>query len=129
MNDIFENAKSIIHEIEQERGPFTFAGMIAREDSGGGYDLVVAAPWIGNHRDFFFYISPKLSRWFTKSDWQKFGHVAITEPDGEFVRDFSRLSGPITREKSFYNLRIANIDVRTARIFPTPTANYSYAGN
>jgi hypothetical protein len=129
MNDIFEHAESIIREIEQERGSFTFAGMIAREDSGGGYDLVVAAPWIDEHHDFFRYIQPKLSHWFTKSDWQKFGHVAITEPDGEFVRDFSRLSGPITREKSFYNLRVANIDVRNARIFPTPTANYSYAGN
>ena len=53
MNDIFEHVKSIIREVEVEREPFTFAGMIAREDSGGGYDLVVAAPWIDEHYEFF----------------------------------------------------------------------------
>jgi hypothetical protein len=127
MTRLIEKLREIVKEIETEKGPLTFAAVVERQESPGMFDFVLSAPWINDNYEFYTYLSPKFKRDLTREEWGEFARTTAIDPEGDFLEDFYRVVGHVTKEENIRNLRIANVDVRYAHLFPTHAANLSYA--
>ncbi len=125
--ELTDKFREILSEIEAEKGPFLFAALIERDNTPGRKDLVVSAPWISNDDEFYKYLSPKLHRHLSKEDWFEYSRTEAIDPSDRFIREFTRYTGPVTKELNLLNLRIANVDMKYAHLFPTHAGNFSYA--
>ncbi len=126
MTNLRDKIKDIVREIEAERGPLELAALIELDDNPGQYDFVVSAPWITDEFEYYRYLSPKLHKWLSDEEWYELARSVAVPPNSDFMQDFSRFVGPVTREENIRNLRLANMDVRYAHLFPTKATNLSY---
>lgn len=117
MNDIIENFRTVIEEIAQEKGELEFAGLIEREQAPEKLDIVIAANWISNEREFLDYLVAKLKRFFSDKEFVQLGRIVVLNPRGEFLQEYNRIIGPLLKDQEVSNMRIADAFVRWGHLF------------
>src|SRR5437867_21196 len=119
MNETIKKFGAIIAEVAREKGELQFAGLIEREEAPEKLDIVIAADWITNERQFLDYLVEKLKKAFTVAEFLKFARIVVLNPDGEFLREFNRIIGPLGTDQDVANTRIADAFVRWGHLFAT----------
>jgi hypothetical protein len=119
MNELLKKFKEVLVKVSQERGPLKFAGLIERQEATYKLDIVVAAVWIDNEREFLDFFVEKMSSVLSKSEFTRFARIVIVRPDGEFLQAIDRMYGPITRDRDIANTRIGEINIYWGHLFDT----------
>lgn len=90
-NPIIEKFVEVEKEIASEKGDFVLFAVLEREENPGRWDVVAAAPWIGDDkRPAIDYIISKLDRKLSREERGALSMVALLNPTDEFVEMVNR---------------------------------------
>ena len=99
MNDpIVDKFVEIEREIASEKGDFVLFALLEREERPGRWDVVAAAPWLGeDKRPALDYIIRKIDRNLSREERETLSRVVLLDPSDAFVvtvnRDFRVADG------------------------------------
>ncbi|HEY3876211.1 MAG TPA: hypothetical protein VGM92_12100 [Candidatus Kapabacteria bacterium] len=119
MNEVIEKFREVLTRVARERGSWTFAGLIEREEAPYKLDIVLAGSWISNEREFLDYFIDKMKQIFSDAEFIRFARIVILNPQGEFLQEFNRIIGPLSKDTDVTNIRIADANVRWGHLFAT----------
>jgi hypothetical protein len=86
MIQIAENFASLEREMAQRRGDFVLFALFLREDVPDRWDLVVAAPWIGEHKDdAVAYIVQEIQSRLSPQDLVQLSRIVVVDPSDPAV--------------------------------------------
>jgi hypothetical protein len=129
MQELLNKLREIETEIVREKGEFTLFALLQREDAfGGKWDLVVAAPWIGEGRlETLKYLTSKITPKLNLEELLSLSKIVTVFPNDEPVQRLIRAipvnpdQKPVEIHDWDYNgMPIARGYILTAR--PTPTS-------
>jgi hypothetical protein len=89
MKSLLHKMLRIERELAASKGPFTFFGLLQREDAGGLWDVVASAPWI-SRRDrtaAIPVIIDLIKRDLTPGELMEISHVVPLPPGEEWIRN------------------------------------------
>jgi hypothetical protein len=130
MQELITKYREIEEEATRERGEFTLFALLLREDAYGKWDLVVAAPWIGNwNMNALKYLADKVTARLTPEELRSLSKVVLVSPNDEPVQRLIR-EYPVTpdqrpteiRDWDYRGMPIARGYILTARSTPQATA-------
>jgi hypothetical protein len=128
MQELLKKLQEIEAEVAREKGAFNLFALLQREDGYGKWDLVVAAPWIGEGRlKTLRYLAGKITPRFSPEERLSLAIVVPVSPDDEPVQRLIR-AFPVSpdqkpveiRDWDYNGMPIARGYILTAR--PTPEA-------
>lgn len=132
MQTLLSKYREIEAEVAREKGEFNLFALLQREDSfGGKWDLVVAAPWIGEGRlKTLKYLAGKITPRLTMEERLSLAIVVPVSPDDEPVRRLIQ-AFPVTsdekpieiRDWDYNGMPITRGYILTARPVPQVAAN------
>jgi hypothetical protein len=131
MQELLNKYREIEAEVAREKGEFSLFALLQREDAfGGKWDLVVAAPWIGEGRlKTLNYLADKITSRLTIEELLSLSMVvpvSVTdEPVQRLIREY-----PVTpdqkpieiRDWDYRGMPIARGYILTARLTPAAAA-------
>jgi hypothetical protein len=127
MQEFLEKFKQIEAESAREKGAFNLFALLQREDAfAGQWDLVVAAPWIGEGRwEIIEYLVSKIQLRLDAEELRKLATIVPVPVDDEpvqrLIRAFPTSGEAIEiRDWDYRGMPIARGYILTAR--PTPEA-------
>ena len=91
MMTLAEKYRRAEEELARAHGEFSLFMLVERPDIPGLWDVVVAAPWLGEELKDYQVIVDGLLPHLDQSDWRAFARIALVQPDGEFARTINRL--------------------------------------
>jgi hypothetical protein len=123
MQKLLARFRQIEADVVQERGEFSLFALFLPEDAHGKWDLIVAAPWIGDwNMPSLEYVSGKVTARLNPEELLSLSKVVIIPFDVEEVRDLIK-TYPVTpeekpieiRDRDFSSVPIARGFILTAR--------------
>jgi hypothetical protein len=104
MNEIIEKIKSIIKNLEEERGPFLICALFLREDSWEKWDFIVAATWLNpKEMDSWKIVSNKLQECLSTSEIVQLSRIVLLDqkdPVVSFLLDLEPVRNGTYKELS-----------------------------
>jgi hypothetical protein len=135
MQKLLAKYREIEAEVTRERGECSLFALFLREDAHGKWDLVVAAPWIGNwNMKALKYLSSKVTSRLDLQELLSLSKVVLVSPNDEpvqrLIREFPVNSDqePVEiRDWDYDGMPIARGYILAARptreAIPTPNAS------
>ena len=91
MMSLAEKYRRAEKELSEAHGDFSLFMLVERPDIPGKWDVVVAAPWLGEELKDYQLIVDGLLPHLSQDDWLAFARIAPIPPDSEFARTINRL--------------------------------------
>lgn len=86
MKAILNKLKKALHELEKKHGPIFVFILFLREQSAGGWDLVVAAPWLStNDMNSYKIVASKVQKLLNTKEIVQMSRVVIIDVDDPVV--------------------------------------------
>lgn len=114
--DSFENnMKEVARKEAAERGPFTLFALVQRADLDK-WDLVVAAPWIGEERRYIFdALASRVKAEVGMPGMTALARIVLLNPSDRFVNEL--LEAALDEESArLRNIEVNGLDIRRAVI-------------
>jgi hypothetical protein len=100
MQELLAKLRDLEAEVRRERGEFSLFALLQRDDAYGKWDLVVAAPWIGNwNMKDLQYLTDKVTARLTERELLSLSMVTIVSPNDEPVQRLIR-EHPVSPDES-----------------------------
>ena len=105
MQELLAKYREIEAEATRERGEFSLFALFLREDAYGNWDLVVAAPWIGDwNMKALEYIAGKITSRLDTQELLSLSKVVLVSPNDEPVRRLIQ-EFPVTSDEKPVEIR------------------------
>lgn len=124
MNDFKAPLQQVEANLTEQNGPFTFFALLLRDESPDRWDLVVAAPWMGDRlMTTIRTVSQEVSAVFPLELAVRLSRIAPVDPNDPGLREFAR-SYPVEhgwreiRNETFLGQRIVEGYIVTAQPLP-----------
>ncbi len=91
MNEIIKKIIDVEKKISSEKGPFSLFALFLPEDAAGGWDVLAAAPWIGNDEwKAMQLLTRRIQQTITIDELLKFSKVVIIKEDNPGLDEIHR---------------------------------------
>ena len=128
MNDIVRKFASLEVKIAEERGDFALFALVLREDIPDRWDLVVAAPWIGQAKaEAVDYLVDEIKTRLGSEELVQLSRIVVADPDDAPVQSLNRAL-PVEhaenveiKDSTFFGLPIKHAFVVTSKSPGAPT--------
>ena len=126
VTNLIEKFARLEAEIAQEKGDFTFFALFMREDVPDRWDLIVAAPWVGeDKRGAVDYLISQIKSRLGAEYLICLSQIVPADPDHVAVQDLNRAlhveHGNVeVRDANFFGLAIKRAHIITSKLPPAP---------
>ncbi len=80
MKKILEKLKSVVVDLEHDRGSFLVFALFVREDDPERWDIVVSASWLRSDRiEAYKILAKKIQESLTEAEWLRFSRIVILD--------------------------------------------------
>lgn len=110
---IAEKLCKVERELSDEKGDFSLFAIFDREDGIGRFDVVVAAPWIGDEeKAAIIAIADKITARLTKQEVVMLSRVVVLSPDDDFVRTINARFEAKHKMLRTFNINVNDVPIR-----------------
>jgi hypothetical protein len=126
--DLPERFRKVESRIAEEKGAFVLFALLMREDAPDRWDLVVAAPWVGEDKhgavDYFV---EEIKSQLGAPDLTSLARIVVLDPEDAAVQALNRAvqiehGGVEIRDSSFFGLPVRHAFIITSRRPSAPAA-------
>ena len=126
VTNLIEKFARLEAEIAQEKGDFTFFALFMREDVSDRWDLIVAAPWVGeDKRGAVDYLVDQIKSRLGGEYLVCLSRIVPADPDHVAVQDLNRTiqveHGNVeVRDSNIFGQAIKRAHIITSKLPPAP---------
>jgi hypothetical protein len=124
--ELSEKFRELESRIAEEKGDFVLFALFMREDAPDRWDLIVAAPWVGNDkRDAVHYFVSQIKSRLGEQGLTMLSRIVVVEPQDVAVQALNRAiqtehGGVEIRDSNFFGLPVKHAFIITSKRPPAP---------
>jgi hypothetical protein len=120
-----EKFRHLEGRLAEERGGFVLFALFMREDAPDRWDLIVAAPWVGNdRRQAVAYFVAQIKQSLGDADLANLSRIVVVDPQDAAVKAINKSiqieHGEVeVKDSSFFGLPVKHAVIITSKKSPT----------
>lgn len=121
MNDFVRDLQKVERSLSEEKGTFNLFALFLREDAAGKWDLLVAAPWVEQHKaQALKRVTEELRKTLSKNELLKLSRLVLIDRDNPSLAAIHKAvhaehSDTEIRDGNFFGLQIKHAHIITSR--------------
>jgi hypothetical protein len=119
--EVIKNFARLERQIAREKGDFNLFALFMREDAPDRWDLVVAAPWVGDDKEASVrYFVAEIKSKLGGADLTNLSRIVLVDPADVRVRNLNRAVGVEhgaveVKDSSFFGLPVKHAYIITSK--------------